>query len=400
MNILIVTDAYPPMRTSGACHIYDLGQAFVKAGSQANIIVPDSTQKQDVYIHVEDGVKVIRVKALHTKDVGYFQRTIAEFLNPFLMWHRLKKNSHFLQEKIDGVVWYSPTIFWGPLISRLKKQFQAKSYLILRDLFPDWALDLGIIQKGPSYWFLKTVEHFQYQQADIIGVQSPNNLKYFISKHSDLKNKTEVLWNWGVAPQATKKCSINLDLSSLSGRTLCVYAGNMGVAQDIHILFELAASLQARSDLGFVFVGRGSETLLLRKRIEEMELTNVLLFDEIDSAEIPGLYAQCDIGLMALDLRHKSHNLPGKFIGYLYAGLPVFALINEGNDLFEIIESSKIGVAISTHDLGSLQAKFIVLIDQLQYDQEINARCQELGNTIFSAKIASTQIINSLKNYH
>jgi hypothetical protein len=84
----------------------------------------------------------------------------------------------------------------------------------------------------------------------------------------------------------------------------------------------------------------------------------------------------------------------------LYAGLPVFALINDGNDLFEIIESSKIGVATSTHDLGSLQAKFIGLIDQLQYDQEIHVRCQELGNRIFSAKIASTQIINSLKNYH
>ena len=400
MNILIVTDAYPPMRTSGACHIYDLGQAFVIAGSQANIIVPDSAQEQDVNIHVEDGVKVIRVKALHTKDIGYFQRTIAEFLNPFLIWHRLKQNPQFLQEKIDGVVWYSPTIFWGPLIARLKKQFQAKSYLILRDLFPDWALDLGIIKKGPSYSLLKIVEHYQYQQADIIGVQSTNNLKYFVDKHPTLKSRTEVLWNWGIVPQTSKNCSIDLSLSSLSGRVICVYAGNMGVAQDINVLVELAASLQNRHDLGFVFVGRGSEVEPLRERIKQMRLTNILFFDEIDSAEIPGLYIQCDIGMMTLDLRHKSHNIPGKFIGYLYAGLPVFSIINDGNDLFEIIKLSRIGVATSTHDIRNLQEKLIALLDQIKHDQKIHARCQELGYTMFSAKIAGIQIIKSLQNYH
>ena len=71
------------MRTSGAAHIFDLGQALIHEGAQVSIIVPVSNQKQNLLIAQENGVKIIRIKALQTKDVGYLHRTLAEFLNPF-----------------------------------------------------------------------------------------------------------------------------------------------------------------------------------------------------------------------------------------------------------------------------------------------------------------------------
>ena len=397
MNILIVTDAYPPMRTSGACHIYDLGQAFVKSGSRVNIIVPDSAQEQDVNIHIEDGVKVIRVKALHTKDVGYLQRTIAEFLNSFLMWRRLRKNPHFLQEKIDGVVWYSPTIFWGPLIARLKKHYQAKSYLILRDIFPDWALDLGVIKKGPAYRFLKAIEKYQYRQATVIGVQSPNNQSYFVKKYPQLKNKVEVLWNWASPLPHIQACSLDLSKTGLAERYICIYAGNMGVAQGIDVLFDIARALKDQNNIGFVFVGRGSEVPRLKKQVIDEHLSNILFFDEVPSQEIPALYAQCQMGLLALDVRHQTHNIPGKFLSYLQSNLPVLAIVNPGNDLINLIQEHQIGLVSSAAPDQVLLNQLQAWVNQHQEnkpeeDQYLKLQCAALMSKLFSPQKACEQI--------
>lgn len=395
MNILIVTDAYPPMRTSGASHIYDLGQALIQEGAQASIIVPASNQEQSILINQEDGVEIIRVKALHTKDVGYVRRTLAEFLNPFVMWHRLNQCPYFSNKKFDGLAWYSPTIFWGPLIRRLKKQFNVKAYLILRDIFPDWALDLGIMQKGPSYWFLKAVENFQYKQADVIGVQSPNNQIYLNTSFPNTKDKTKVFWNWIGDYQRTISCSIKLENSILSGRTICVYAGNMGKAQGIDSLFELAVKLRDNKEIGFVFVGRGSEVNRIREKIQSKSLSNVLLFDEIATEEIPGLYVQCDIGLVVLDIRHRTHNLPGKWMGYLQAGLPVFAVINPGNDMVELIQHHELGYVSTTANLSEWSEGLLDLSCKLSQDIKISDRCRELGRQLFSAQRAARQLIAS-----
>src|SRR5204863_2592464 len=74
-------------------------------------------------------------------------------------------------------------------------------------------------------------------------------------------------------------------------------------------------------------------------------LTNTLFFDEIDSCEMPGLLSQCFIGLLTLDPRHKTHNIPGKFLTYLRAGLPVLARVNPGTDLAYLINNEGVGRA-------------------------------------------------------
>jgi len=105
----------------------------------------------------------------------------------------------------------------------------------------------------------------------------------------------------------------------------------------------IRARLKDRGDIGFLFVGRGSELPRLRVIARDRLLENVLFYDEVDSGEVPGLLAQCHIGLVALDLRHKTHNIPGKFLTYVQAGLPVLARINANNDLVGLIETEGVG---------------------------------------------------------
>lgn len=397
MNVLLVTDAYPPMRTSAANQIYDLAQAFATAGNEVSIIIPDSEQSYPVYISHENGVQLIRVKAWQTKDVNYLRRTFAEWMNPFVMWHRLRANPIFSFQQYQGIVWYSPSIFWAPLIARLKAYFKSPSYLILRDIFPDWALDLGLIKPGLAYRFFKQVEQDQYGQADVIGVQSPNNLTYFKKHNPNINAKLEVLWNW-VGNSIETPCSIDLSKTPLAGRKIFVYAGNMGVAQGMDTLMNLVSAMRNDRGLGFVFVGRGSEVEQLKKQVLSQQLDNTLFFDEIDPTQIPGLYRQCAFGLIALDRRHSTHNIPGKFISYVQAGLPVIAFVNSGNDLVELIAQHQLGQAFIDQDIASLSGKIGMLCEQYQADAGLADRARTLAKDYFAASSACKTITRSLQD--
>jgi len=122
----------------------------------------------------------------------------------------------------------------------------------------------------------------------------------------------------------------------------------MGVAQNMDTLIQLAIDHQGDAGWGFVFVGRGSEQARLKEVAVKHQLANIIFFDEIPSDQIPALYAQCDIGMLSLDTRHTTHTIPGKFVTYLQAGLPVLAIVNSGNDLIELITKNQVGAVIST----------------------------------------------------
>ena len=399
MNLLLVTDAYPPMRTSGAVHLFDLGQAFLRQSHQVCVVIPNDQQTQSVCFYEAEGCEVISVKAWVSKDQTYLLRVLAEFCNPLMMWWRLQRSPQFLARHIDGVIWYSPTIFWGPLIKRFKRQFNCPAYLILRDLFPDWAVDLGLLKENWIYRFLKYVERYQYQQANCIGLQSPQNLRYFTQKQAPLQCRLEVLWNWAAPsnPPIPGTPHINLAQSRLAGRFIFVYAGNMGIAQKMDAVIALANSLRSREDMGFVLVGRGSEVGRLKTKVKEMGLSNLLFFDEIEPKEIPYLYRQCHAGIVALDVRHRTHNIPGKLVSYLHAGLPIYAIVNKGNDLVGLIENHHLGV-VSTDDSEEFLLRAAEqFIAQIASDKGVAERCKVVAKDYFSVQVAAQQITGALQ---
>ena len=381
------------MRTSCATQIYDLAQAFIEQSHQVSIIIPAHSQKLPIEISNLDGPTIYSVRCFKTKDVGYVRRTLAEFINPFVIGLHLKRNQRFLDQKIDGIAWYSPTIFWGPLVKELKTLFNCKAYLILRDIFPDWALDLGLLKKNLIYSFFKRVEQYQYEQADCIGVQSPNNVRYLSFHNPQVKAKIEVLWNWA-ALASESACSIDLQKTALKGKKIIIYAGNLGVAQSANQLLVVAKAHTNFDEVGFLFIGRGSEKKFLMTECKSLGLRNTLFFDEISNEEIPGLYAQCHAGMLSLDSRHKTHNIPGKFIGYMQHGLPVLAVLNSGNDLFEIIEKYSVGIAIEAGK-ESLKEDAISGVRRI-LSQPMADNCKNLASLMFDPKLASAKIVKCL----
>jgi glycosyltransferase involved in cell wall biosynthesis len=394
IRIALIADVFPPLRSSGAVQLRDLSLEMIRQGHKVTVMIPSHDIKEAWSLEDMDGVEVLRLKAPRTKDVGYIRRTINEFLMPFAMLHNLRK-SPLSDMSWDGIVWYSPTIFLGPIANTLKKTNGCRSYLIIRDIFPEWAVDMGLLSRGLPYRFFKAIERYQYSVADVIGVQTPANLPYFDSWAIVPERRVEVLQNW-LADAPDIGCSISVADSSLAGRTIFVYAGNMGVAQGMGILIDLAERLHDRSDIGFIFVGRGSDAHILRDDAKVRGLDNVIFYDEIAPSEMPGLYAQCQIGIVALDPRHKTHNIPGKFLSYMQGGLPVLASINSGNDLADIIDREAVGRVCLDHSVETLRRLAIEFVDETRIDSNVSARCLSLSAKLFTPESVVKQITAAL----
>ena len=395
MHFVLIADAYPPMKTSAAVQLRDLSHEFVRLGHQLTVILPDSSLKTKWSVAEQGNLTLLRLKAPRTKDVSYFRRAISEYMLSYFMYRNFK-SSPLADTKWDGLIWYSPTIFFGKLIKKLKSLSHCSSYLILRDIFPEWAVDMGLLNRGPIYRYFKKVEKFQYFQASTIGVQTPSNIDYFRANFPEAAGSIEVLNNW-LSEEITVPCCIQIDKTPLSGRKIFAYTGNIGIAQGMDILLDLAAEFKNENSVGFIFVGRGTAVNDLKSKVLKFNLDNVLVFDEVEPAEIPDLLSQCHVGLISLDPRHSNDNIPGKFLAYMRAGLPVLASINAGNDLEGIVEKNAVGKVVTSNRVLDLKQHAEALLLDINADSDLKARCQALASGKFSTSSAVKQIVQALK---
>jgi glycosyltransferase involved in cell wall biosynthesis len=391
----LIADAYPPMRTSGAVQIRDLAHELASQGHDVTVVVPSAIRGARWTLDTTARVTVLTLAAMTTKDLGYVRRTFAEAMLPYRMLRGIR-NGPLRGVRWQAVVWYSPSIFLGLLVGALKRTTRCRSYLILRDIFPEWAVDMGILRRGLAYRFFKTVEWYQYSVADVIGVQSKSNLSYLRQWSMEPGRRLEVLHNW-LADAPNAGCTISVERSPLAGRIVLAYTGNMGVAQGMDVLLELATRLRVRKDVGFLFVGRGSEAARLRNLAESLGLDNVVFHDEIEPADIPGLLSQCDIGIVALDPRHRTHNVPGKFLAYMQAGLPVLACVNAGNDLAELITRENVGFACVGQSADELESLALRLCGEAMLRQQMSGNALALARSAFSVTAAARTITEALE---
>lgn len=394
MRIAIAADVFPPLRSSGAVQLRDLAREFVQQGHETTVLVASPELDRPFHVETIDGATVARLKSPRTKDVGYVRRVLGEFTMPWAMRRNLAR-SPIAAQRYDAVIWYSPTIFLGPLVRWLKRRNNCPSYLIIRDIFPQWAADMGLISRGPIFQFFDAVARYQYRSANVIGVQTPGNLSFFDALEHGRAIRIEVLQNWLGAAVDTG-CPIDISNTPLAGKKVLVYAGNMGVAQQMSKLLDLAEAVRDEEGVGFLFVGRGSEAQRLREDASQRRLTNVLFHDEIDPDDIPGLYRQCHVGMISLDSRHQTHNIPGKFLTYMQAGLPVLASINAGNDLHALVEQRRVG-RVSVDARGAdLPMLLLTMIREELADGAVAERCRALSDELFSARAAVDQIVRAM----
>ena len=193
MKILIIIDDYLPYSKQVAAKmVHELSCEYVNEGHEVTVLTPGFFQEENLKITMIDGVKVVNFKSGFLKSKSKVKRAINETLLSVRAW--LYAKDYFKENPHDFIIYYSPTIFFGPLVNRLKSMWGVKSYLILRDLFPQWAIDYGVIKKGSLIEkYFRYFEKINYQAADTIGLMSKKNLEWFKEHGVDMiKEGTKV----------------------------------------------------------------------------------------------------------------------------------------------------------------------------------------------------------------
>ncbi len=365
MIYAIITDDYLPHSTKvSAKMLHELALAL-KEENEIIVITPAGNQQQEkLRIDYIDGITVWRFKSGPIKNIGYLKRAINESLLSYRAWTAIKHELH--RVKFDGLIYYSPSIFFGPLVKKIKKMHHCPSYLILRDLFPQWVIDLGMIKQHSFIAkYFRFFERINYEAADIIGLMSPKNLNVFTDLNPNIKH-TEVLYNWmntGLSIPIQNNTSSIRAKHSLENKVIFFYGGNIGHAQDMDNLMRLVNNLKERNDAYFLFIGQGDAVESINKQALTNNLNNFTYLPQVTQEEYIQILTEIDVGLFSLSNEHTAHNFPGKVLGYMAYSIPVLGSVNKGNDLIDVINTNKAGYVFENGDDHSLTEAATLLIN-------------------------------------
>ncbi len=398
MRIALLPDEYLPSGTRIHSKMFhELALQFKDSGHKPVVITPGSPS-QDTRLVVDyfEGVEVWRFKSGSTRGVGLIQRAFNEFLLPLRAWYAIREKVK--QDKFDLCVNYAPTIFFGPLVRIFKRQ-GTYVYLVLRDMFPQWIIDEGLIkEKSLAAYFFRFFESLNYKTSDCIGVQSQANLELFIKKFPNFNN-VRILRNWSATSNLYKSSTSNTFRTQLNlmDKIIFFYGGNTGHAQDMENIMRLVRSFKDIGDAHFLIVGQGDEFELIQDLQLKWDLKNLTILPSIGQKEFTDLLSEIDIGLFSLSFNHTAHNFPGKLMGYMNASKPILGSVNPGNDLLDVINASQAGfVFINGQDVILQKAA-----EKLLNDEELRSRLGKNGRDLlireFSVEKASAEILSAMK---
>lgn len=395
MKLLLIVDDYLPYSIKVAAKMmHELALEFEAQGHEITVLTPapfltSAIEEKDI-----DGIKVLFFKSGELKNIPKIKRAINESLLSFYAWKAVK--NYFKANPHDAIVYYSPSIFWGSIIGKLKKLWGVKSYLILRDIFPQWTVDNGLMKKNSLiHIYFRYFEHINYKHADCIGVMSPSNLDFFNANRKNTE-KFEVFYNWSkINTPSVPDYKFRKDLK-LEDKVVFFYGGNIGHAQNMMNLVRLAIKLKTNTKAHFLFVGKGDEVDLIINEKEKHQLDNVTYLPSVDQDTYFKMLNEFDIGLFSLHPGHKTHNFPGKLLGYMEYSKPILGSVNMGNDLKEIINKDEAGFIFDNGEDESLHKAALSLIESEELRLRIGANARELLIKQFSVDQACSQIIKCL----
>jgi len=358
-NILIIADVYPPEVSSASHLMNELAEGLKKRGHKVFVAtayprhylplrqagLAEGQKKDFSLIAEENGVKVLRVKILPHHKVNFLIRGLAQLTLPWLFFRQIKKN---IAEKIDSVFVYSPPLPMGLVGIRAKKYFGAKFILNLQDIFPQNAIDLGILKNRLAISFFEKIEKRIYSQADLITFHSEGGRHFLIEKKQIPAEKIITLPNWvDLAPYDSAGCKASFRQQwDLMDKFVFLFAGIIGPAQGLDFLVEVAKEVSDLENVVFVLVGDGMERERIEKAVKESGLKNIVFKSFVSKEEYPCLVKEMDAGLVCLSAKNKTPFVPGKFLGYLAGCKPVLAFLNKESDGFDLMAAADCGPAV------------------------------------------------------
>lgn len=337
-SILLVCDAYPPEARSAATLIAGLAMGLRARGWQVTVLTCGERFQKTC----EDGVSVVRVPCPQLHDVPAWRKGMAWLFLPAIFGGAsLLLRTHF------DVVWvYSPPLTLALAGLAVKRAQHSAFVLHVQDLFPDNAIDLGLLKNGGVIRFWRFVESLAYKGADRIVVHSPGHVPW-LARHRSLNGRSSdilVIPNF-VDTEALERLPGEEGLKSrfgLAGRFVFVFGGVMGFAQDIATIATAARHLQKQDKIGFLMVGSGVARPYAQALAQGLQ--NIVFHDWIPGGEFAKWAKACDAGLVTLRKEMRTPVVPSKTLFYMALGLPIVAAVPRSSDAYSLICEARCGI--------------------------------------------------------
>lgn len=386
MRILFLQIAFP--HGEGNSNLYtDLAMEFRARGHDVYVAtLLEEREGKQTYVEDVRGAKVLHVKCGNLFGIGIVRKglTMLSLGRRFLQAIR----RHFAGIHFDLLICPTPPITFAPVVHHLKREQGSHTYLILRDIFPQNARDLGIIRDPLTYRYFRHRERQLYAMSDHIGCMSQGNIEYVLKHNNIAPSRLEILYNWEKVPPAALAADPSIRAKyDLEGKFVAVFGGNIGYAQELEFLLELARLYKQRSDIAFLIVGKGVAAAKIARLVQEQQLTNVVMKDFIPRDEFNRLLASCGVGLINLDRRFTIPNIPSKTLSYFAAGIPVLAAVDPHTDYGRLLDDCQAGLWSVTGDLPAYQRNF----ERLLNDADLRRRMGENGRRALRERFSVEQ---------
>jgi len=371
VKVLFLMISFPDIRENSNLYS-DLAEEFKENGH--NIWIATLLEKKynrKTYLERVEELNILRVRAgdwFNTNSVikkGLTTITIANYFKKAIQ-------KYFYNIKYDLVIYPTPPITFAPVVKYIKKRDNSKSYLILRDIFPQNVRDLGLLNSRLLFNYFRKKEKQLYDISDYIGCMSKGNIQYVLNHNEVDENKLEILYNWGKVIHNNEAPMIDCKKKyGLENKFVAVFGGNIGLPQELEFLLELAKEYKDRSDIVFLIVGKGAQKEKIVNIINSNKLSNVMIKDYIPRNDYRNLLKQCDIGLINLNRIFTIPNMPSKVVDYFNAGIPILAATDKNTDLKQFLQDANAGLWSETCDLEGYKSNFEKLLNDKKLREEL-----------------------------
>lgn len=339
----------------------DLLREFMKSGHEIYVVSSlEKRNKQETTLINEDCCHILKVKVGNITKSGLIEKGIATIFIESQFKRAIAR--YFGDIKFDLILYSTPPITLVNAISYVRKRDHAKTYLLLKDIFPQNAVDLGMMSKsgikGLIYKVFRNKEKKLYRISDYIGCMSQANVDYVLKHNPEINpEKVEICPNCievvdmsvdeKTRDEIRRKYDIPLD------KKVFVYGGNLGKPQGIDFMIECLKSQEKNADVYFLIVGDGTEYGKIESYVENDKPSNVKLMKRLPKEDYDKMVAACDVGMIFLDHRFTIPNFPSRLLSYMQAKIPVLAVTDPNTDIGKVIVEGGFGWWCESNDTGA-----------------------------------------------
>ena len=395
MNIIFLTMAnISGLETHG---IYsDLMRKFRDAGHEVYIVSPRERRTgEDTSVYDVDGVHFLKVKTLNLQKSNVIEKGIGQVLVESQYKMAIKR--YLGDVKFEQILYTTPPITFPKVIEYLKKNNPSSiTYLLLKDIFPQNAVDLGMMSKSGVksllYRFFRKKEKKLYSLSDHIGCMSPANVRYVIEHNPEVDPaRVEVAPNSLELSQRntsdnTDKKTILIRYGIPLDKPVFIYGGNLGSPQGIPFLIDCLDANASRVDCFIVVIGTGTELPKLKSWYNATNPRSVKVMEGLPKLDYDRFVRCCDVGMIFLDHRFTIPNFPSRLLSYLENKMPVICATDPNTDIGRIAEENGFGYWCESNSVEA----FTLMLDKM-----IHSNRKEMGEKGFEFLRANYLVENT-----